>query len=175
MAVYGVLDDKLAVYYGATVMLAALWIAFVLACRERIPAAALLLSVFLAAGLVVRGAFPSPKVRQLGGAADEQAVVYMREHFAPGTFVAAGAPGVVQMAGMRPATLSSTDVPVFDESSEVLRWMREQGMQAVYVDRSLWGDNPALWQLIKAEIGQGFESVFVGDERNVRVLRVTAP
>jgi hypothetical protein len=175
VAAYGVLDDKLAVYYGAAVMLAALWIGFVFARRERTSAAVLLLSVFLAAGLVIRGAFPSPKLRILGEAADERAVLYLRQHFQPGSFVAAGSPGVLWLAGMKPARLSSTDVPIFEESTEVVRWMREQGMVAVYVDRSLWGDNPALWGLIEAEIGRGFESGFVGDGGNIRVLLVTAP
>lgn len=175
VAVYGVVDNKLAVYYGAAVMLAALWIGFVFARRERTSAAALLLSVFLAAGLVLRGAFPSPKIRQLGVAADEQAVLYLRQHFPPGTLVAAGRPGVLWSAGMAPATLSSADVPAFDDPAEVLRWMREQGMQAVYVDSGLYGDNPGLWKLIEPEIGTGFEVGFIGDQGNVQVLLVTPP
>jgi hypothetical protein len=175
LAAYGVVDDKLAVYYGAAVMLAATWIGFVIARRNPHSSATSFLAVALAAGLVIRGAFPSPKIRVLGQAADEQAVLYLREHFAPGTFVAAGAPGVLWLAGMRAATLSSTDIPTFEQSSEVVRWMREQGMAAVYVDRSLWGDNPVLWELIESEIGRGFESGFTGDGGNIRVLHVTAP
>jgi hypothetical protein len=175
VAVYGVVDNKLAVYYGAAVMLAGLWIGFVFTRRERASAATLLLSVFLAAGLVLRGAFPSPKIRQLGVAADEQAVLYMHEHFAPGTLVAAGRPGVPWSAGMSAANLSSADVPVFEESDDVLRWMRDQGMQAVYVDSGLYGDNAWLWKLIEPEIGSGFEVGFRGDQGNVQVLLVTAP
>jgi hypothetical protein len=175
VAVYGVADNKLAIYYTAAVMLAALWIGFILARRERASAAAVLLSVFLPAGLILRGSFPSPKIRQLGVAGDEQAVLYLREHFPPGTLVATGIPGLVQMAGMTPATLSSTDVPQFDDPAEVVRWMREQGMQAVYVDAGLYADNPALWSLIEAEIGAGFKRVFVAEEGNYQVLLVTPP
>jgi hypothetical protein len=175
VAVYGVADNKLAVYYTAAVMLTALWIGFILVRRERASAAAILLSVFLPAGLILHGSFPSPKVRQLGVAGDEQAVLYLREHFPPGTLIATGIPGVVQAADMTPATLSSTDVPEFDDPAELLSWMRVQGMQAVYVDAGLYGDNPALWSLIETEIGDGFERVFVAEEGNYQVLRVTYP
>jgi hypothetical protein len=175
MVAYGLIDNKLAVYYGAAVMLGATWIGFLIARRSQWPPAMAFLTVAFAAGLVIRGAFPSPKVRLLGQDADERAVLYLREHFAPGTLVAAGAPGVMWSAGMRPATLASTDVPNFEQSSDMVRWMREQGIAAVYVDSSLWGDNPGVWQLIEAEIGHGFESVYQGDGGKIRILIVTAP
>ncbi len=75
---------------------------------------------------------------------------------------------------MTSATLSSTDVPEFEDPAEVVRWMREQGMQAVYVDAGLYVDNPALWSLIEAEIGDGFERVFEAEEGNYQVLLVTS-
>jgi hypothetical protein len=130
--------------------------------------------VFLPAGLILHGTFPAPKIRQLGVAGDEQAVLYLREHFPPGALIATGIPGVVQAAGMTSATLSSTDVPVFDDPAEVVRWMREQGMAAVYVDAGLYGDNPALWSLIESEIGRGLERVFVAEQGNYQVLLVTS-
>ncbi|MCX6071586.1 MAG: hypothetical protein NTU91_12145 [Chloroflexi bacterium] len=175
VAVYGVADNKLAIYYTAAVMLTALWIGIILARRERASAAAILLAVFLPAGLILHGSFPSPKIRQLGVAGDEQALLYLRDHFPPGTLVATGIPGVVQAAGMNPATLSSTDVPQFDDPAEVVRWMRVQDMQVVYVDAGLYRDNPALWSLIEAEIGSGFQRVFVAEEGNYQVLLVTPP
>jgi hypothetical protein len=175
VAGYGVADDKLAVYYTAAVMLAAVWAGFILARRELASPAAILLAVFLPAGLILHGTFPSPKIRQLGVAGDEQAVLYLREHFPQRTLVATGIPGVVQAAGMAPATLSSTDIPAFEDPPEVVRWMRDQGMRAVYVDAGLYVDNPALWSLIEAEIGRGFERVFVAEQGNYQVLRVTYP
>jgi hypothetical protein len=175
VAGYGVADDKLAVYYTAAVMLAAVWVGFILARREIASTTAILLMVFLPAGLILHGTFPSPKIRQLGVDGDEQALLYLGEHFPPGTLIATGIPGVVQAAGMTPATLSSTDVPEFDDPSEVVRWMREQGMQAVYVDAGLYGDNPALWSLIESEVGNGFERVFVAEQGNYQVLLVTSP
>jgi hypothetical protein len=175
VAAYGVADNKLAVYYTAAVMLAAVWAGFILARRELASTTAILLSVFLSAGLILHGTFPSPKIRQLGVAGDERAVLYLREHFPPGTLIATGIPGVVQAAGMASATLSSTDVPAFEDSAEVVRWMREQGMQAVYVDAGLYGDNPKLWSLIEAEIGSGFQRVFVAEAGNYQVLLVSPP
>ncbi len=174
VAAYGVADNKLAVYYTAAIMLAAVWAGFILARRQLASTAAILLMVFLPAGLILHGTFPAPKIRQLGVAGDEKAVLYLRENFPPGTLIATGIPGVVQAAGMTSATLSSTDVPQFDDPAEVVRWMREQGMQAVYVDAGLYGDNPALWSLIESEIGNGFERVFVAEQGNYQVLLVTS-
>jgi hypothetical protein len=128
--------------------------------------------VLLIAGVVLRGNFPSPTIRTLGVAADEQAVVYMQEHLPPGTLVAAGAPGVVQTAGMVPATLSALDVPVGRSQEGFLRWMRDQGIRAVYVDYSLSSDNPAIWRLIEPQIGNGFERVFTADQGDIQVLLV---
>ncbi len=174
LAAYGVLGDKLAIYYGAALFLAALWVAYAVKTRwapgpTGAPLAALIL---LAAGLIIRGNFPSPYFPALGEGAKEQAAVYMSANLPPAAKVAAGSPGVVWMARMTYANLTSPDVPRDKDSAEFLAWMIQQDIQAVYVDHSLYNSNPFIWDLLKPEIGEGLERVFVGDEGDIQVLVV---
>jgi hypothetical protein len=175
IAVYGLVDDKLAFYYAAAVMLGVVWIGCLIVRRHWLPPAAAFAAAALAGGLIIRGGFPPPTTRSLGEAADERAVLYLHERFPPGTLVAAGSPGVVAAAGMTPAVLASEDVPGFDDSSELLQWMRERGIQAVYVDDSLTRVESALWELIEPEIGRGFVTGFEEGGDGVRVLLVAPP
>ncbi len=174
IAISTLLTNKLAVFYGVGLLLLALWICTLV--RRAMQGSSawqpLGLLVLLCAGLVLRGGFPSPILPKLGQAADEQAVLYLHDHFAPGTGVAAGAPGAVMMAGMSPATLASTDVPIDRSPKEFVQWMRDQGIKAVYVDPVLTGDNPVIWGLIQQQIGIGLERVFVGDGGDFQVLLV---
>jgi hypothetical protein len=174
LTVYGVLGDKLAIYYGAALFLAAVWVAFAVKTRwapepSGAPVAALIL---LAAGLIIRGNFPSPYFPSLGEGAKEQAAVSMSTHLPPAAKVAAGSPGVVWTARMTYANLTSPDVPRNKDSAEFLAWMIQQDIQAVYVDHSLYNNNPFIWDLIKPQIGEGLERVFVGDEGDIQVLIV---
>lgn len=174
VALYGVVDDKLAVYYGAAVMLGVTWVGFLNTRHRWLPTAAAFITIALAGGLIIRGAFPPPKVRHLGEAADERAVLYLRDQFPPGTIVAAGSPGVVAAAGMTPEVLADESVPVFDTSNEMLRWMHERRIQAVYVDASLLAES-AQWELILSELGQGLETGLRDENGSPRVLLLTTP
>jgi hypothetical protein len=174
LALYCLLANKLAVFYGVGVLLLALWLCVVALTSLRTSATALAvcLLILLAGGLILRGGFPSPSMRVLGTAADEQAVLYLRDHLPLGSAVAAGAPGAVIEADMSPATLSAADVPTGRSPEAMVDWLRSQGIRAVYVDQTLWGDNPALWALLQQQIGKGLERVFAGDGGDIQVLLV---
>jgi hypothetical protein len=73
---------------------------------------------------------------------------------------------------MKYANLTSPDVPREKDSDEFLAWMIQQDIEAVYVDHSLYNSNPFIWDLLKPQIGQGLERVFVGDEGDIQVLIV---
>jgi hypothetical protein len=175
LTLYGLIDTKLAIYYGAAIFIISLWVIHTVRSRfgqlEAFKPVPLLL--LLAAGLIIRGNFPSPKVRTLGDDAAEQAVVYMIDHIEPGSRVAAGTPGVVWSAKMTFMGLASTDVPTNRTPIEFLDWMRSQDIQAIYVDRSLYNNNPLIWNSIEAQIGNGIERVFTADRGNVQVLFVS--
>jgi hypothetical protein len=175
IAVYGLVDEKLGFYYAATVMLGVIWIGSLIVRRHWLPSAAAFAAVALAGGLIIRGGFPPPTSRSLGEAADERAVLYLHDRLPPDTVVAAGTPGVPAAAGMTPLVLASEDVPVFQNSSDLLHWMRERGIQAVYVDDSLTRVESALWDLIEPEIGKGFVTGFEEGGDGVRVLLVASP
>lgn len=168
------LTNKLAIFYGVIILLLAFWLCVVAwkMLEASAHATAVPLLILLASGLILRGGFPSPSIRVLGTAADEQAVLYLRDHLPPGSAVAAGAPGAVIEADMLPATLSAADVPTGRSSEEMVAWLRSQAIRAVYVDQTLWGDNPALWALLQQQIGKGLERVFVGDGGDYQVLLV---
>ncbi len=171
LTVYGLVDNKLAIYYGAVVFLVAVMAAVVLrwgAENRQVP----LFLTFLAAGLVIHGNFPAPKVRTLGQEAREQAVVFMTENLPQGTKVAAGAPGVVWSARMTYSGLASKDVPSDKNPEEFLDWMVRQNIKAVYVDHSLYNSNPLIWGLIKENLGQGVERVFSADQGDIQVLLI---
>lgn len=177
LAAYTLAANKLAVFYGVSILLLALWLCMLIRSglretRAVIPASLLVLAC---AGVIVRGGFPSPTLPALGMAADEQAVLYMHDHFPPGTPVAAGAPGAVVMAGMSSATLAAADVPTNRSPEGFLQWMRDQGIKAVYVDPLLTGEDPAIWTLIEKMIGNGLERVFVAEGGDYQILLVEPP
>ena len=174
-ATYGIVDSKLAITYGAISVLAALalgllWIHSTQRQFFSIGGPAILL---LSAGLLLHGDYPGPKIRALGVAADESAVLFLQENYDRGTPIAAGSPGPIYTARMRYMGLTSLDVPLKDTPLQFLEWMQDQGIEAVYVDESLSSGNPYLWQQISALTGNGLEMVFIADEGDIQVLDLT--
>jgi hypothetical protein len=182
LAVYGLADNKLAVFYGAAVFLVGLWIAYRSDSRPVLPPvdepytarppSTVALLILLCAGLIIHGDFPSPVIPQLGADAREQAVVYLADNLPQGTLVAAASPGPVWMAKMTYAGLAATDVPVDKNSDEFVTWMRDQDIRAVLVDHSLSSENPRLWELIQPQIGTALERVFSGEQGDIQVLLI---
>ena len=172
LVLYGLVDNKLAIYYGAAVFLVALWLVYLTLRRYRTLQGleAILLLILLCAGLIIRGNFPSPKLPALGSEAREQAAVFMAENLTPDTKVAAGSPGVVWLARMDYAAINAADTPRDKNDVEFLDWMIRQDIEAIFVDQSLYNSNPLVWGLIKSQIGEGIERVFSADEGDVQVL-----
>lgn len=173
-AAYGVVDRKIAVTYGAGVLLAALVVVgYVGRIRREMSALSpMMLLIVFCGGLVLRGGFPTPIVPGEGIDAKEQALEVLVESLEPGTPVAAGSPGVVWAAGMTYVGLAGGDVPVHRTPDGFLAWMVSQGIRAVYVDYSLFGENPAAWELIYANLHHGVERIYAGDEGDVQILVV---
>ena len=174
LVIYGLVGNKLAIYYSAAVLLAALAIIYILI--KPTPTAtnglAVSLLILLSAGLILRGELPSPKIRTFNQTPDEQSAVYLANLLEPGTLVAAGTPAPVWMAKMEFANIIAPDVPIHDTPSEFLDWLRIQDIRAVYVDQSLYSTNPGLWALLEAEIGSGLEQVHTNDNGNIQILLV---
>ncbi|MFV2043574.1 MAG: hypothetical protein ACC700_10125 [Anaerolineales bacterium] len=174
-AMYGVLDSKLAITYGTTTVLVALALGllWIRASRRKAFAIGVPALLLFSAGLLLHGDYPGPKVRTLGEAADESAVLFLQETYDRGTPIAAGSPGPIYTARMRYMGLTSLDVPQTDTPQQFLEWMSNQGIEAVYVDATLSSGNPYLWEQISALTGDGLERVFIADEGDVQVLSLT--
>ena len=168
----GLVGNKLAIYYGAVVFLVAYWL--ILVFRDRlgeinaIPATALFILLF--AGLVIRGNLPSPTLQRFG--AREEGVIYLARHLAPDSIVASASPGPVWMAKMDYLGLGRMDIPRDEDSESFIAWMRKENVRAVYVDQILYNDNPAMWELLKPQIGKSLERVYSGYQGDVQVLLV---
>lgn len=173
-SIYGLVDQKPAIVYGMVVVLAAMAISQI--AHSRWPALARPLVVpallFLGAGLLLHGDFPGPKLRVLGEAADEQAVQFLAGNYEVGTRVAAGSPGPVYAANMGYMGLTSLDVPRTKVPQQFLEWLAEQGIEVIYVDASLYVDNPYIWDQISSLLGEGVERVFSADEGNIQILTI---
>ena len=168
-SVYGIADNKLAIFYGAALTLAAIWIIIISRKAGYLTKLEAFFIVF-AIGIVVRGGYPSPKLRVLGNDPKEQAVVFLSETFRQETFVGAGSPGVVWAAKMNYAGLNSSDVPVNRSSEEFIDWMRDQGIEIVYVDHSLYNSAPRVWELIEPQIGLSLDRLFILERGNFQIL-----
>ncbi len=177
LTAYGYVDNKLAIAFGASLTLVA-YAAGYLSWRwgwAGRGAPALTLAFLLAAGIIVRGGFQSPKLRALGDDAREQALLALVDHFPPNTTVAAGSPGLVLASGMRYAGLTSHDVPTGLSPEAFLEWLAANNVQAIYVDPTLYNDNPAIWEQIAPLIGVRYERLYVGDEGDIQVLLLPGP
>ncbi|NMB54327.1 MAG: hypothetical protein GYA15_06460 [Leptolinea sp.] len=171
---FGIIDNKLAIFYGAGLFLIAIW--FVYWLRKHFldarRSAAVSLLLFLCVGLILRGNFASPRFHIPGSAPDEQAAKYMIDNFAPGTVVLAGGPGAVWEAKMEFASLVGTDIPDIQTGEQFIDWLNENNFQAIYLDFSISRDLPHFWDMIQEQDGKGLREVFSVDNGSIRIYLV---
>jgi hypothetical protein len=167
--------NKLAIYFGAVLLLAVLLALAVIRLGGKLeshasfwPTALLL----LAGGVILRGGFPSPARPDLEADPQQQAVTALASIYPPGTLVAAASPGPIWAARMTYGGLASTDFPSQMDSSQLVNWLRVQGFQAIYVDYSLYVDNPAIWALILEQIGSGLERIYQSSDGDLQILKI---
>ncbi|MBN2149407.1 MAG: hypothetical protein JW726_18610 [Anaerolineales bacterium] len=176
LAIFGWLANKLAIYYGAVLFLAALLL--LLALRRWVDPPifpSLALFVLLCAGLLIHGDFPSPTRRLLGADPREQAVLYLAENFPTDTRIAAASAAPVWMARMSFLNLTSPDVPTDRTPQAFLEWARLEGIELIYVDELLSSRNEKLWELIEPQIGFGLERLYSAQDGDIQVLRLSQP
>ncbi len=175
LVVYSVLDYKLAVTYNAAVFLVVLWLAFYSpqsSSASRQTVSSLGLMILFAGGLILRGAFPSPRLRTLGVDEKEQALLFLVENLETGDVLAVGSPGMAWAAKMTSLTLASSDTPTHRSPEAFLDWIISEGTKAIYVDHSLFAENPLVWDKIVPYINNGLQRIYVGDGGDIQVLLV---
>ncbi len=174
LVIFGLVFNKLAIFYGASLFLVGLWAVIWLRWRYRdLPQIKpISLVVMLVFGLVLHGNFSAPKIQHLGSNGDEQAAVFLMENFPPKTKVGAGSPGVVWMAKQEFTAITGADVPAFEQSADFHQWLLNEGIEVIYLDYSISNHAPYFWELIQAETGKGLTEVFSAAEGSNRVYVV---
>ena len=169
LGVYGLVDAKLA-FLTVGVVLAGAW-AFLLLTRpshgengaEGIRASAL----FLAAGLILRGAFPFPNYPQFGTTPQEQVVHYLQEELPRGSRILESDPLPAVAAKMAEDSWGGAPRDI-TTSAELRAWLRSEDIDAVFVD-SRDVPRPELVALLEAGLGSEF---LIGHQSEDGRLRV---
>jgi hypothetical protein len=128
----------------------------------------LILMLFLAGGLILRGGFTPPVIPTLGEIAEEQAVLVLEKELPENSLVAAGAPGIVWEARMTFTPLAGKDF-LADSAEEYYNILKKTGVKAIYVDNIITNNTP-LWKLIKSGIGIYYEEIYSGRSDSILVL-----
>jgi hypothetical protein len=167
-------DISLPFISSAVALLIGLWIVWIVSNRNRnleivIPAA---LGFLFSIMLLFREGVPPQKMRTLGIASDEQAVLFLTRNFAEGTPVAAYPAIIPWAAKMKRVSLTDSMLEIRSEQ-DLQRWMIDNKLEAIYVENDLRRYESSLGALIESQVGKSLEVAFSSDNPNVRVLRVT--
>ncbi len=158
--------------YSAVAFLIGLWIVWIVLGRYRHLEVTSSAFVFLfALMLLFREGIPTQKLRTLGIAPDERAVLFLRRNFAEGTPVGAYAPNIPWAAKMEIVDLIERRSELRSEE-DLQRWMINNNLEAIYVDHYLRELEPSTWTLIESQIGRSLDIVFSSDNPDVRILRI---
>ncbi|MDP8247008.1 MAG: hypothetical protein P9M00_02630 [Candidatus Tritonobacter lacicola] len=174
LASAGIIGRRPSLFAASLVFLLGLWIIWFIRSRYRNPGqvevTALVVALYLA--LLMRGDYPWPVFRELGTHADEKAALFMMEQLEPGARVGAYAPGNVWITKMNYVPMYR-DLRYISTDKDLLDWMKEQDLEAIYVDKALRDYESSLWALIERQIGTNLEVAFTCDDSAVQVLLVT--
>ncbi len=132
----------------------------------------LVLMLFLAGGLVMRGGFTPPVIPKLGEIPEERAILTLEKQLPENALVGAGAPGIPWAARMDFVPTTEKDYLVIAKSpQEYYNGLKQLGVKAIYVDNIVTNNTP-LWALIKPGIGKYYETAYSGRDGSVMVLLV---
>ncbi len=175
IALYGFLDNKLAVAYGGYIFLTAFSLIVFLKQKSLSFTVTNALLILLIAMIITRGSFPSPAIRILGERPEEKIVLHINQEMENVHTFAAASQGVIHAAGKHCVMLTSHDVPTNNSPEDFLEWLQVQGIEAVYVDKFLTSRSPAMWAQIEPLIGTGLTRVFNVDQGSYQILLVQQP
>jgi hypothetical protein len=120
--------------------------------------------------LFTQGEYPDPKFRNVGVAADERAILFMKEHLKPHTPVGAYAPINLWLADMTYIPMFRSALPSFDSDEDVLTWMKKNRLEAIYVDPLLKQLEPSVWTLVQKQIDHSLKVGFASEKGEIQVL-----
>lgn len=173
LCTYGLADDKLAIFLGASVFLFGLWAIWILlASRKEIVNKLLAgLLAIMCLGLVLREPYPSPGIRSLGSSSDEQALVFMLDYLEPGSRVVSYAPGHVLAARMTYVRFPE-ELRQYTTGEELYAWLIENDIAAIHSINLLRNQEAHIWGLVEEQIGVHLERAFRQDPGDIQVILV---
>ena len=169
-------DSSLSFILSPVVLLIGLWLVWIVSNRQHLQILNASAVIFLfSLMLLFRGSVPAQKIRKLGIAPEEQAVLFLRRNFPENTRMAAYSivPRAAKMKRLNLLGLVLRQGSIKQSSDQVFRrWILDNHVEAVYIDDSV-RNYKTLWALIEREIGDTLEVAFVSDHQENEVLRVT--
>jgi hypothetical protein len=176
LAIYGIFDNKLAIFVGASIMLLGIWSIWTvinnLAWKESKISFALALCLSL--GLMIRADYPSPGLQEFGDEAIEQAHIFLVENLEPGSRVMASETGYPLAARMQPLVYPS-ELRNLESSEDLYQWLLENDIDALRTTSWLSYREPVVWSMIEELIDNGLEQGFRSDPGDIRILIVRPP
>jgi len=170
-------DSSLPVISSAVALLIGLWIVWIAINRYHnveIVISSAFVFLFSLMSLFREG-IPPQKIRKLGIAPDEQAVLFLRRNFAEDTPMAASTL-VPRAAKMRRVNLTGLLMLKSNAESwseqDFRHWMIGNNLEMIYVDDYV-RHYDALWELVKSQIGKSLEIAFSSDNEGFQILRIT--
>jgi hypothetical protein len=172
LMIMGIVTNRPNVFSAAVIFLIGFFVMKIILSRYEDHEAIRPVSIILMVSLLflLKVAYPYPKFRTLGIAPDEKAVLFMKEHLAPGSLVFAEAPGPVWTARMNFRPLDFR----FREKNEqdILSCFNYFYAKAVYINYALRYYEPGLVEKIERLVGKGLEVGFRSEHGEVEVLLV---
>ena len=158
-------------YFSTILLLACILLARVL--QQSLPEnRALIFTLFLAGGLIMRGGFTPPVIPITGAIAEEQAIIVLEQNFPENSLIGAGAPGIPFAARMKYLpTTEKTQLITATSPLEYYNGLKKLGIKAIYVDNIIT-NNRSLWAIIKPGIGTYYEQLYTGRADSILVLKV---
>ena len=161
-------------YFSMLILLACMALALILkqSPLEGPQSTQLMLMLFLAGGLIMRGGFTPPVIPTTGAIPEEQAILVLEQNFPEKTLIGAGAPGIPFAARMEfMPTTEKNNLALAKTPKEYYDGLKKLGIKAIYVDNIITHNTP-LWALIKPGIGTYYEQLYTGRANSILVLKV---
>ena len=112
-----------------------------------------------------------PKMRRLGIAPDEQAMLFLKRNYVEGSAIAAYPAIIPWAAKMKRVSLVNRRSQVQSEQ-DLQQWIIDNDIKAIYVDRDFRRFEASVAALIEGQVGKSLETVFSSQNREIEILSV---
>lgn len=176
LAVYGVLDAKLALAVGGIVPFLALWVWWVARGTPQSSSysASFGLAALFVAGLILRDGYSFPNYPPIGQTPMDRAVGYMAQAVPEGSKVYAYVPLPALAAKMSHVEWPDLSLSI-EQGMPLCQTLAEHQVRALYVTPEMIRQQPDFWELMQGADGKCIVRGFVADPGSLQVFLVTGP